>query len=427
MPVTPHAYDLVLTGGRVLDPASNTDARLDIGISDGVIAAIEPDLAGEDAYEVIDCRDQLLTPGLVDVHTHVYPGSTVAGLDPDEVGVRSGNTTVCDQGSAGRLTFAGLRDLVIPHAATDVYAFLGIRNTGGLLGPPLLSGPDNVDVDETVACIARNRSIIRGVKTHAELGGYSRWGIDVLRLAIEAAEQTALPVYVHTGSQVATKLMTGADGATVDPDDVLGQAMPLLRPGDVIAHPFVDFPDGILDRRGKVRGEVVDALDRGVRVDVGHGVHLSYETARKVLDQGVVPFLAGSDVHGDFAGYHYRGTIAYSLATTLSELLALGLPLLDVVAMATTNPAELLGLSDRIGQLAVGRPADVSVVHALAGPHVYRDGLGAELVADARLVPVLTVKAGAVTAVNPFLLAQPDPYVGRLHQSPPPERRPPGV
>jgi dihydroorotase len=419
-------YDLVLRGGRVIDPANGVDGRLDVAIRDGVIAAVEPAIERPRARKALDVRDRLVVPGMIDTHAHVYQHVTGAfGMNPDLVGIRSGVTTVIDQGGAAPLTIQGFRKFIVEPAATRVLAFISNYLVGGLVGHrhTELYGPHGVNVRETVKAIAANRDIVKGIKAHAEIGGYSRWGIETLRLAKQASREADVPVYVHLG-----RLWAEADGRPVDPDVVVPETLPLLDPGDIIAHPFTKNIGAFVSREGKVHPLVFEAIARGVRVDVGRGGHMSFAAARIVLDAGIVPFTVGADIHGYTinrpedgswdAGYFDErtarraqpraigGSAVFSLVQVMNELIALGIPLRDVIAMVTVNAATAARLGDALGALTPGRVADVSVLAHDTGRWSLRDSLGATLTATERLRPELTLKAGIVHAADSPLLVE---------------------
>jgi len=418
-------FDLVLRGGRVLDPARGVDAVMDVAIADGRVAAVEPTLPAKTARRTLSVRGRLVIPGMIDTHAHVYEHVTGSfGLNPDLVGVRAGVTTVVDQGGAGPLTLMGFRKFIAEPAKTRVLAFVSNYLVGGLVGHryTALYGPHGVDVRETVKAIEGNRDLVKGIKAHGEVGGYSRWGVETLRLAKEASRGAKVPVYVHLG-----RLWAEADGTRIDPDTVVPEVVPLLDPGDVLAHPFTKNAGAFVSREGKVHPLIFEAVRRGVRIDIGRGGHMSFAAARAVLDAGLRPFTVGGDVHGytiarledgswDQGYFDERarggeaarpigGARVYSLTQVLNELLAPGFPLAEVVSMVTANAATLLGLDGEIGTLAPGAAGDVSVLAMDHGEWTLSDSLGAELRATVRLRPELAVRGGTVyQADSPLLL-----------------------
>ena len=419
--MTGTAYDLLLRGGRVIDPVQGLDGPLDVAVSAGRVAAVAPALRAGDAREVVDVRDQLVLPGLVDTHAHVYQYVTGRfGLEADMVGVHSGTTTVVDQGGPSCMTLPGFRKFVAEPAATRIYAFLSAYVVGGLEGHyyPALYGPDGVDVAATVRAARENPDLVRGIKAHAEIGGVARWGLEVLRLAAEIGREADLPLYVHFG-QLWPLPKSGA--GTADPDAILAGVVELLRPGDILAHPFTRHPGGFVDRKGLVHPVVREAVARGLRIDVGHGSHFSFDVARRVLDAGIVPDTLGADLHGyntqvprpagtppgthpDPELHPFAGSTRFSLARAMTGLMACGLRLEQVVPMVTLNAARMLGREDELGSLRPGTVADVTVLDDRSGRFSLRDNGGTEVIAERLLKPAFCLRAGRrVEADAPIL------------------------
>ena len=291
-------YDLLLKGGRVICPASGIDGNYDVAIRDGRIAAVERNIVPADSIAVVHVSGKLVLPGLIDTHAHVYQYVTGRfGLDPDMVGVRSGVTTVVDQGGPSCMTLPGFRHFIVEKSATRVLAFLSAYLVGGLEGHyyPDLYSPTAVNIEATVTSALANKDLIRGIKGHAEIGGFARWGIKVMEMAAEIGRRSDLPLYVHFGTLWGLP-ESGANGE--DADTILERVIPLLRQGDVLAHPFTRHPGGFVNERGDVHQVIRAALDRGLKVDVGHGSHFSYRVARKALAAGITPHTLGADMHG---------------------------------------------------------------------------------------------------------------------------------
>ena len=322
-------------------PRPEINGVMDVAIRDGKIAAVQKDILPASAKEVVDVRGRLVLPGMIDTHAHVYRYvSGRFGLDADMVGVHSGVTTVIDQGGPSCMTLPGFRHFVAEPAKTRVYAFLSSYLVGGLEGHyyPNLYSPDGIDVDAAVTAANDNRDLVRGIKGHAEIGGFARWGIKVLQMSAEIGRKTKLPVYVHFG-QLWGLPKSGANGE--DADTILERVIPELQPGDILAHPFTRHPGGFVNREGKVHEVIRAALDRGLKVDVGHGSHFSYRLARKALDAGIVPDTLGADMHGyntyvppppgtpsehaDDEAHPFAGQAKFSLTQAMSSMLALGL------------------------------------------------------------------------------------------------------
>ncbi|HVB16547.1 MAG TPA: amidohydrolase/deacetylase family metallohydrolase [Stellaceae bacterium] len=420
-------YDLVVRGGRVVDPANGIDGINDVGIRKGRIAAVAPSLAAGEA-KIIDAAGLIVAPGLIDTHAHVYEHvSGDFGLNPDLVGVRSGVTTVVDQGGPSALTFDGFRKFIVDTAKTRVLAFVSAYLAGGLLGHRYvdLYGPTGINVEAIVKTARDNADLVRGIKAHAEPGGYSRWGMASLKLAKEASREVKLPVYIHLGT-----LWPELHGAKVDAAKIIDEVVPLLDPGDILAHPFTKFPSGFVAADGSIHPLVREALARGVRIDVGRGAHFSFTNARRVIDAGILPFTIGADLHGynvriGDGGRAYRGMFSgegvdsiiaddraspfsrpYSLQHAMTELLALGVPLSEVVRMATSNAAIMLGLEAEMGSLSVGMPADLSAMRLIDGDWTLIDSERVKYPAKQILHPEFALRAGKLHRADSPLLPE---------------------
>ena len=402
-------YDLLLRGGRVIDPVQGLDGAYDVAVRGGRIAALLPAITPSSAKVSIDVSGKLVLPGLIDTHAHVYQYVTGRfGLEADLCGVRSGVTTLVDQGGPSCMTLPGFREFVVKPKLSRVVTFLSSYLVGGMEGHyyPSLYKPDCVDIEATVKSAEANRDIVKGFKAHAELGGFARWGIEVIKMSAEIARRANLPVYIHFG-QLWGLPESGTNG--VDPDTILDQVVPLLKPGDILAHPFTRHPGGFVDADGKVHPIVKQALARGLKTDVGHGSHFSYRMARIALDAGIVPDTLGADMHGyntrvprpagtpeehSDKDHMFFGSTRFSLVSAMSSMLALGLKLEQVVPMVTSNPAKMLGLEREIGLLRPGVEADVSVLHDERGRWTLSDNEGNQVRAERMLRPAFCLRAG---------------------------------
>jgi dihydroorotase len=403
-------YDLILQGGHVMCPASGIDGVMDVAVAGGKIARVSADILPSSAKQVIDVRGKLVLPGMIDTHAHIYRYVTGRfGLDADMVGVASGVTALIDQGGASCMTFPGFRHFVAEKAVSRCYAFISAYLVGGLEGHyyPALYSPSGIDVAATVAAAGANRDLVKGVKAHAEIGGFARWGTSVMEMASEIGREADLPVYVHFG-QLWALPSEGANG--VDADTIVERTIRLLRPGDILAHPFTRHPGGFVDKNGKVHPIIQAAIDMGLKIDVGHGSHFSYRLARKALDAGIVPHTLGADMHGyntfippppgtpgahpDEENHPFAGQARFSLAQAMSSMLALGLTLQQVVPMVTSNAARMAGLSDKIGALKPGFAADVSVLNDLRGRFRLQDNENTQIIAERLLEPGFCLRAG---------------------------------
>ena len=402
-------YDLLLHGGRVIDPAQDIDGIHDVAVKDGRIAAVRPSIAPSGAKDVVDVSGKLVLPGLIDTHAHVFEYVTGRfGLEADLCGVRSGVTTLIDQGGPSCMTLPAFRAHVTEAKKSRCLAFLSAYLVGGMEGHfyPNLYRPDCVDVDATVKCAVENRDIVKGFKAHAELGGFARWGIEVIKLAAEIARTAGLPLYIHFG-QLWSLPESGSNG--VDPDTILDQVVPLLKPGDILAHPFTRHPGGFVNREGKVHPIVKEALARGLKTDVGHGSHFSYRMARIALDAGIVPDTLGADMHGyntrvprprgtpdehPDKDHMFFGQTRFSLVSAMTSMLALGLTLEQLVPMVTSRPARMIGMEQELGSLRPGVEADVSVLHDARGAWTLTDNERTRVKTDRMLRPYFCLRSG---------------------------------
>ena len=372
--------DLVIKGGRVIDPSQGIDAIMDVAVQDGSISQVSTNIRPDPETRVIRVNGKLVVPGLIDLHTHVYHGVNQTGVDPDLAGVYAGVTTVVDAGSAGCYTFGGFPEHVVPNAKTRIVCMLHISRTG-LNYQPEISGRDDIDLEETVRVIESNRPLIQGVKIRAVGPAVPILGVEMIRLAKQAATEGGVRLMVHIGDRGVT------DGPTITRD-----LLPMLEGGDIITHLFSGNAGRILDDDGKVVPEIMDAQERGVFLDTAHGrQNFSFDVAKSALDQGVVPRSISTDL--TIPG---RLNTVHSMVEMMSRFLALGFSLEDVVRMATVNPASALDMEGSLGSLSVGREADISVLQEHTGSWRFNDTEGATITGEKALTPVLTVKSGEV-------------------------------
>ncbi len=400
---------VLLRNGRVIDPASGVDTVCDLLVREGRIFAVGKGLH-DDQADVIDCTGCLVLPGLIDTHAHVYQHVTGRfGLNSDMCGVDSSVTTLIDQGGASCMTLPGFRHYVANPAKTRIYAFLSAYLVGGLEGHfyPELYRPECIDIDATVKVALANRDLVKGIKAHAELGGFARWGVEAMRSSAMIAKKTGLPLYVHFGQLWPTPKQAAYE---VDPDAILTQVLDLLKPGDILAHPFSKHPGGFVGRNGRVHPLAREATSRGLKIDVGHGSHFSFQMARTVLDAGIIPDTLGADMHGyntpvpapagtpeqhPDQDHMFLGRTRFSLVSAMTAMLALGLTVEQVVPMVTINAARMAGLmDDGIGTLQPGAEADVTVLADERGRWVLQDNEGAQVVAQRLLEPMFCLRGG---------------------------------
>lgn len=380
--------NFILKAGRVIDPASGTDGIFDIRVREGKIDAIGVDLA-PDGAAMIDVKDHIVTPGLIDVHLHLMKGLGAFGVDPDIFGVGSGVTTVVDAGSAGHSLLDVFRNYVTDNAKTRVLNYINLSTLGGVSGPgySILADPRLIDEAKIEQAVEANRDIIVGIKIMATGGALGAQGLKPLERARNLGDTLKLPLLVHIGESW-TK-----DTEPVHVSDVLKY----LRAGDIVTHIFTVHPGGLLDGNGKLWPQVRDAKASGVLMDVGHGLHnLNFDVARKVLDQGLHPDGVSTDGHRG----NRMGPV-YDLPTTMAKLMALGFSLNQVIEMATVNAAKLLGRAGEIGALKLDRPAELSVLKIEEREWKAVDSQKGTIPAHQAITPVYAIRGEIIYAALP--------------------------
>ncbi len=375
-------YDLLLKGGRVVDPASGLDAVRDVALAHGRIAEIGLGLSPADAMQVLDVNGKIVTPGLIDLHAHIYDGVTPLSLPVDQLCLTNGVTTVVSAGDAGSASFAGFVNHVVRSARTRVYGFVHISRIG-LTGYPVGEMRDLVYADvRGAAHVAREfREYCLGIKVRETSFIVGNNGIEPLHKAIEAAAQADTRVMVHI----------------YDIPGTLSDLLALLRPGDLVTHVYMGTDNGILDESGRLIPAVIEARERGVLFDVGHGskAGFSLPVAIKALEQGFLPDTISTDAHTQSVNGSMR-----NLPYVLSKFLNLGINLTTVIERATVCPARIINEQMRrepgLGALTMGGPGDVAVFDLIEDNGMIRDDLGGSVPARQMLQSVYTIRAGQV-------------------------------
>ncbi|HUQ94836.1 MAG TPA: amidohydrolase/deacetylase family metallohydrolase [Bryobacteraceae bacterium] len=371
-------YDLILRGGRVIDPKNNLDAVRDVAVKSSKIAAIAPSITAP-ARRTVDVKGLLVTPGLIDIHAHVFVGTThntTAGGDraipPDQIGPRTGVTTLVDAGSSGWRMFPDFRRTIIDHAQTRVLAFLNIAGIG-ILAYELEQNPEDMDPQLTADMIRKNRDVLVGVKSaHWHPANF----ISVER-AVQAGKLANVPVMVDFGY-----FLPDRPYETMITDK--------LRPGDISTH-FYRWPAPLLDANGKVRSYLHDARRRGVKFDAGHGGgSFHFRLAEPMMQQGFWPDSISTDIHLN----SMNGSMI-DMLNVMSKFMAMGLPLDETIRRSTINPALEIQHPE-LGHLTIGAEADIAVLRLDKGNYGFADCAGGTIKGSERLACEMTVRAGKI-------------------------------
>jgi dihydroorotase len=360
-------YDWVIRNGRVIDPSQRLDRITDVAIRDGKIVALGRNLPG--AGETLDATGQIVVPGLIDIHLHARD----AALPPSAI-LATGVTTIVDAGSRGADNVDQLIDI-----AKDANRMRILLNIGRLGNNPngrgeFLDGIEAADVDKARAAIERNRAWIVGIKARLSRSVSADHDLEILRRAQQVAAPLNIPVMIHIGD-------------TASP---LPQILALLRPGDIVTHLYAPT-QGILDAQGRVLPEVRAARRRGVLFDFGNGrtAHWTWEIAQTALAQGFAPDTISSDL--DLAGHKEQ---VFDLPTVLSKFLAMGMPLPEVIARATSRAARVFREFKGLGSLRPNSPADVVIFELSEGDYEFVDNFKNKRTAHQKLTAKTVIVEG---------------------------------
>src|SRR6187401_2409493 len=378
-------FDLVIKGGDVLDPSQSLRGKRDIGIRWGMIEAVEADIPAARASKTIDAAGRLVTPGLIDLHSHVYPYGSAIGIPADELVQAQATTTVVSAGDAGVNNLAALRRYIVAQSRARIYAFVHIANNG-LSGFPVaeLYNIDYAQVEACAMALAENPDFLLGVKVRMSENVIARHGVEPLKRAIKACEMCGWPA----------KMMVHIGG--VETKELMSEILDLLRPGDVLTHCYSGAPNIAgaftnIVQDGKLLPAALEAKKRGVNFDIGHGGgSFAYTVAEAAIQQGALPDTISSDIHvfsGNSPGMPY-------LTWVMSKFLNMGFSLEDVVAMSTINAARAIDRVPGLGTLKVGAPGDVAIMELVEGPVSFVDTRNNRREGKAYLKPVQTVAAG---------------------------------
>jgi dihydroorotase len=371
-------YDLLIRGGRVVDPSQELDAVRDVAIAGGRIAKVEAGIPSSQARETINAHGKIVTPGLIDIHTHVFPYVGPYGIEPDPHCLRRGVTTVVDAGTSGCFAFPAFRKFIIERAATRIRPLIHVVSIGMIAG----STPNMGELEDLRYCVPKlaveaankNRDLVVGFKIRFSEDYTGPNDYEGMKRAREAADEAHLPLMIHIGGSYSP----------------LPKLLALMKKGDVVTHSFNGHPHGIVDSSGKLLPEVIAARKRGVLFDVGHGAgSFSFKVMEECLKQDFLPDTISSDLYS--ANIH--GPV-FDLVTTLSKFLLLGLSLRQVVERATVNSARVFNFGAEIGTLRPGAEADVSVLELREGKFVFVDSGRQKRTGKQKIEPVVTIRAG---------------------------------
>jgi dihydroorotase len=372
-------YDIVIKNGTVIDPKNNLNAKSDVAIKDGKIAKVGASIPATDAKKVVDATGLYVTPGFIDIHTHVFVGSkpeTFAdgslSVSPDDFTLRNGVTTVVDAGTSGWRNFAVFKNQVIDKSKTRILAFINIAGSG-MIGSPYEQDMNDMDAYMTSLTIKKFSDDIVGVK----IGHFEGADWTPFDRALEASKLAGKPMFVECHL----------------PQFSLEDQLKKMRPGDIITHSFekVTERDPVIDDQGKLRPFVVEAKNRGVLFDLGHGgAGFWFSVAVPAMKQGLPPNTFGTDLHRFSINAGMK-----DMLNVMSKYLAMGMPFNDVITTATWNAAKAIK-HEELGNLSVGSPADVAVIRVRDGHFGYVDAGGNSIEGNKKLEDELTIRGGKI-------------------------------
>ena len=361
--------ELILRGGRVIDPSQNLDAVADVAFADGKVAGVSERLEAGPETQVRDVAGKIVSPGLIDLHTHVYWGGTSLGIDAEEFCRRSGVTTAVDTGSAGPGNFAGFRKHVIEPSAVRILAYLHVSFAGifGFSRTVMVGESQDIRLmapREAAAVAEANRDVIIGIKVRLGRGASGDQGMAPFEHALQTAEEVGLPLMVHID----------------EPPPTYEELCARLRPGDVLTHCFRPFPNAPVTAQGTIKPAVRAARQRGVLFDIGHGKgSFAFKTARAMLANGFLPDTISSDVHA----LCIDGP-AFDQVTTMSKFLCMGVALPEVIRRTTVNAATALKRPE-LGSLKPGSVGDATILSVAEGEFDYVDVVGEHMTGDKKI------------------------------------------
>ncbi|MEJ7605714.1 MAG: amidohydrolase/deacetylase family metallohydrolase [Telluria sp.] len=365
-------YDLLLKNGHVIDPGNERDAVMDVAIEKGAIARVAPNIPSGQARKVIDAQGLYVTPGLIDLHAHVF--GYRGAIFPDDTALLAGTTTVVDAGGAGWRTFDDLLERVIKPSRTRVLSLLNIVGHG-MIGQKFEDDVTDMDPEKTAATIRKHRDHIVGIKL-AHFGGEGWVAVD---RALAAGKLSSTPVMIDD------KIFTNSGRTSRE------KLLDKMRPGDIHTHMYNDRQLEVLDRfNGKLHPYMLEARRRGVLFDLGHGAgSFLWPVATKAMAQGFAPDTISTDLHSSSIMLPES-----DMPNCISKLMALGMSLRDAVLRSTLNPAKAIGRYPELGTLGEGKIADVAMFRLRNGVFAYKDAWHKKRLDTRKLECVLTLRAG---------------------------------
>ena len=364
--------DLLIKGGTVVDPSQNLHAQLDVAVKDGKILQVAPDIPADGSRTLIPAKGRIVTPGLIDVHVHVFEGVGPTGVNADQYCLGRGVTTAVDAGSAGYLGMGGFVQYVVKPSVTRVYSMVNIAALGLLAGGAAkktshdssegflnsMDNPDWIYPQLTAKAAEANKPAVVGIKVRLEENVQGSRDLECLKMALQAAEICRLPFMAHID----------------DPYSPLPDILKIMRKGDVFTHIYNNHPHGILDANGKVLPEVREARERGVFFDPAQGrPHFSFDISEKALQQDFLPDTISTDLN---TGNSRKGV--FDLPTMVSKFMALGMGLYKAIELVTVNPARIFDFGVKIGTLRPGYDADIAIFELQDGKFEFEDSDGAK-------------------------------------------------
>lgn len=370
-------YELLLKGARVIDPSQSFNGLADVAITGGRIAAMARDINPAESERIVPVAGQIITPGLVDLHTHGFAGVSHWGLDIDRHCLGRGVTTAIDAGTSGSDSFEGFRRLVIEPARTRVLAFLNISRVGLIGQPGELVDKRMIDAASALRVAKAHADVIVGIKVRCGETYSGPNDLEAVSAARSVADQIGKPLMIHVGN----------------PYSPMEKILELARPRDIVTHAFRrGGGGGVIGPDGHVSGYIRRAAERGILFDVGHGSgSFSFAAAEAALKEGFPPATISSDIHA----YSALGPV-FDLPTTMTKFLHLGLTLEKVVELTTVAPARAIDKSGEMASLKPGSLADVAVFDLVQGNFSLVDSQGEVRKATQKLVPALTLRRGAI-------------------------------